>query len=173
MNEILSRALNFASKTQPMPPEAREPHFREQGADQETFYQEKYIVALEEKLRITQERDTMAAILEEKNAQLESLIAYSAELERKLGISEAVVEEKLVCWIDVVKRYFKSFSDPIDSYEGPVQAFMTEHNLPLQLVQSDLYPQKYYGIPSSLHVEFAAYFSELWQKGLSKGNLSS
>jgi hypothetical protein len=157
MNEILGRALNFANQSQE----------NLQPADQEAFYQEKYIAALEEKLKITQERDTMAAILEEKNSMLESLIKYSAELERKLGISQGIIDQgKFMSWIDVVRKYFKSFNDSTDDYEMAVEKFIRDHNVDLKPVRSDSCGNISYGIPSSLHVEFAAYFSDLWQKNL-------
>jgi hypothetical protein len=161
MNDILSRALSFSSQT------------KSPETDQDSLYQAKYIAALEEKLKITQERDTMIRVLEEKNAQLESLIKYSAELERKLGISANVVaEEKTVSWLDVVRKYFKSFNDNPDLYDLAVKTFITDRNLVLEKVESDCSSGKlYYGIPTQFHVEFAAYFSDLWQKGLHKGSL--
>jgi hypothetical protein len=156
MNEILGRALNFATQSQE----------NQQPTDQEAFYQEKYIAALEEKLKITQERDTMAAILEEKNSMLDSLIKYSAELERKLGISQGITDQgKFISWIDVVRKYFKSFNDSTEDYEMAVEKFIRDHNLDLKPVRSDSSPGNLsFGIPSVLHVEFAAYFSDLWQK---------
>ena len=155
MNQILSRALSFSSQGN-VPADN----------DQDSMYQAKYIAALEEKLKITMERDTMAKLLEEKTIQLQSLLKYSAELERKLGLSSDVVEGSCSSWLDVVRKYFNSFHDDPEKYDMSVESFLKGHNLPIVKVDSDSSPGKFYAIPLEVQVEFAAFFSDIWRKGL-------